>query len=295
MNTASEQKEIVLDNKMKDSSVTNTQQNYNLVNQVKRIKNLKQDTFESTTDFNTRVDTVIKELQNKVQFFAQNASKEYSAGTATMKSYDADREKMKLSLKWNGDLESIFPEIKNLQTVLLNISKNEAKMLFEKQRTHYFHIGLSYVNNKLSISEILIYNKYKMYWTKKKVKKNTIANNEVERLKREKEAMALELQKLKSKKTISNEQRIFQRNTERTLTHSQNNSNRKRRNYLYVCYDRKFLTHNKAVYNGCIRSDSACKSTGRYHFGKYPNDKQAHAAFIRCISSNPRFVDYQGL
>ena len=62
---------------------------------------------------------VIKEIKNNEATAVvviltdghENASKEYSAGTAQMKSYDADRERMQLSLTWNSDLKTIFPEI----------------------------------------------------------------------------------------------------------------------------------------------------------------------------------------
>jgi len=48
-------------------------------------------------------------------------------------------------------------------------------------------------------------------------------------------------------------------------------------------------------YDGCIRSQYRCKSIGKHHFGRYPNDKKAHAAFDRCYYSNPKFIDMQGL
>jgi hypothetical protein len=144
--------------------------NFNLFEEIKKIKDLKQDTFESTSDFNTRVNSAINVLENEVKFFAQNGKKEYNAGTTTMISYDADRERMKLSLKWNNDLKSIFPEIKNLKTVTLNISKHDAKALFEKQRTHYFHISISYQNKRLIVSKMILNDKYEMYKVQKPTK-----------------------------------------------------------------------------------------------------------------------------
>jgi len=63
----------------------------------------------------------------------------------------------------------------------------------------------------------------------------------------------------------------------------------------YVCYDAKSINIGKAIYEGCVRSSSTCRTNGKFHFGKYPNDEKAHAAFVRCVSSNPRFVDTQGL
>ncbi len=281
-------------------STSNT--SYLTIDEIIKIQDLKQDTFESTSDFNNRREKAIAEFRNKVKFFAQNGSKEYSAGTATMKSYDADKEVIQLKLKWDDDLKSIFSEIKDLKTVSLKISKDEAKKLFGKQETHFFHIDLSYVNTKLTISEISIYNKYKMHQIDKRSKNNSssaktkvINNTEVQRLQQKNAAMELELKKLKSQKTMPIRQTSFQKNTNHALTHSQNNSSKQRRNYLYVCYDKKFLTRNKTIYDGCIRANSSCRHLGKHHFGKYSNDSKAHAAFIRCISSNPKFVDYQGL
>jgi hypothetical protein len=163
MDIVSKQTETVLENKTKDTANINTQQNYDLAGDIKKIQSLKQDTFESSNEFNARISTAITKLQNKVRFFARNGSKEYSAGTATMKSYDADKERMKLILTWNSDLKSIFPEIKKLKTVSLNISRDKAKTLFSDHPTHYFHITISYIDNSFIISKILIYDKYELY------------------------------------------------------------------------------------------------------------------------------------
>jgi hypothetical protein len=151
-------------NQIQPENLQNTKidKKYNFIERINKIQNLKQDTFESTKNFNIRVNSEINLLQNEVKFFAKNRSKKYSAGTASMKSYDADREKMKLSLKWNGDLKSVFPEIKNLKTVTLDISNNEAKALFEKQKKHYFYIDLAYVNSKLVIFKIILNDIYQM-------------------------------------------------------------------------------------------------------------------------------------
>ena len=169
--------QATLENNIKDRPEPNTQQNYNLAEQVKKIQELKQGTFESTNDFNSRVNSKIKVLQNEIKFFAKDGLKEYSAGTATMKNYDPDREKMELTLKWNDDLKPIFPETKDLKTVSLNISKQEAKALFGKQRTHYFHIDLTYNNSKLNISQITLNNKYKIKKLKTKSITRLASNN----------------------------------------------------------------------------------------------------------------------
>lgn len=66
--------------------------------------------------------------------------------------------------------------------------------------------------------------------------------------------------------------------------------------YPYVCYDqritegeRRRITYVK--YIGCKRYNRPCKSLGKEHFGKYPNDYRAYKALIRCQTSRPRFVD----
>jgi hypothetical protein len=74
-----------------------------------------------------------------------------------------------------------------------------------------------------------------------------------------------------------------------------NNQSSRLKNYPYVCYDKKRFSAGQAIYKGCIRSKISCKRIGKYHFGKYPNDQKAHAAFKRCYTSNPKFVDTQGL
>ncbi|MEA3491357.1 MAG: hypothetical protein U9R27_05600, partial [Campylobacterota bacterium] len=77
---------------------------------------------------------------------------------------------------------------------------------------------------------------------------------------------------------------------------SQNFSSSKQKNQPYVCYDRKYLNGtSKVVYSGCVRSRFSCKSIGKYHFGKYLNDKKAHSAYMRCSSGKPKFIDRQGV
>ncbi len=157
-----------------DSHETKTDKNYRLIDQVKKIQALKQDTFESTTDFNSRINSAIKELKSKVKFFAQNGSKEYSAGTATMMNYDADKEVMQLKLKWDDDLKSIFSEIKDLKTVSLNIFKDAAKALFQTQKTHYFHIDIAYIDSKLIISRMTLNDKFIMLKLKQQIISTTV-------------------------------------------------------------------------------------------------------------------------
>ena len=134
----------------------------NLIDSIKEIKKLKQGTFESTTDFNTRRDDKISQLQNTIKPFAKKGSKDYSAGSANMKSYDADNEIMTLTLLWNNEIKSIFPKAKEIKTVLMNISRADAKELFAKEKTHNFHIKITYKGDKLTISSMWINDKYEL-------------------------------------------------------------------------------------------------------------------------------------
>ncbi len=138
-------------------------QQYDYVQSIQEIMALKQETFESSREFKTRQDRAISELKDKIQAFARKGSKKYSAGTTTMKSYDADKERMRLSLTWNKDIQSNFPSSIILKNVSLNISREEAKNIFQKQHTHNFHIEVSYSNNKIIISKMKLYDKFELY------------------------------------------------------------------------------------------------------------------------------------
>ncbi|MFK5975287.1 MAG: hypothetical protein QM493_02155 [Sulfurovum sp.] len=66
--------------------------------------------------------------------------------------------------------------------------------------------------------------------------------------------------------------------------------------FPFVCYDRRvrIISDNGneyLTYKGCTRVNVSCKSTGRAHFGKYPNDYKAHQALRRCRNAKPRFID----
>lgn len=65
--------------------------------------------------------------------------------------------------------------------------------------------------------------------------------------------------------------------------------------FPYVCYDKRVKVVVDGVmylkYNGCMRYNRSCKSLGRAHFGKYPNDLDASKALTRCRNARPRFVD----
>lgn len=66
--------------------------------------------------------------------------------------------------------------------------------------------------------------------------------------------------------------------------------------FPYVCYDKRIRVMSDygeeyLSYKGCTRVNVSCASTGRAHFGKYPNDYKAYKALQRCKSARPRFVD----
>lgn len=66
--------------------------------------------------------------------------------------------------------------------------------------------------------------------------------------------------------------------------------------FPFVCYDKRVRIlsndgNEYLTYKGCTRVNMSCESTGRAHFGKYPNDYKAYQALQRCINARPRFVD----
>ena len=65
--------------------------------------------------------------------------------------------------------------------------------------------------------------------------------------------------------------------------------------FPYVCYDKRIKIESQGsmylVYKGCTRVNNSCKSTGRAHFGKYPNDYKAYEALQRCLNAKPKFID----
>jgi hypothetical protein len=145
------------------TSQQKTIQQFDYIGNIQKIMKLKQDTFESSREFNTRRDIAISKLNNEIQIFARKGSKKYSAGTATMQSYDPDKERMQLSLTWNKDIQFHFSVKETPKNVSLNIRREEAKNIFKKKRTHNFHIEISYSNNKIIISKIKLYDKFELY------------------------------------------------------------------------------------------------------------------------------------
>jgi hypothetical protein len=65
--------------------------------------------------------------------------------------------------------------------------------------------------------------------------------------------------------------------------------------FPYVCYEKRIKIELEGEvllkYKGCFRVDVSCKSIGRAHFGKYPNDYKAYKALKRCLRAAPKFVD----
>ena len=65
--------------------------------------------------------------------------------------------------------------------------------------------------------------------------------------------------------------------------------------FPYVCYEKRIKVNVAGdvllKYQGCFRTDASCKSIGRAHFGKYPNDFESYKALKRCINATPKFVD----
>ncbi len=91
-----------------DIAITDLKEDDILVD-IQNIKKMKQDTFESTPDFLKRRSSKIKNLSDKVSFSSQKGDKKFSFGTVSMKSYDADRQRMLLTVKWNKEWYQVFP------------------------------------------------------------------------------------------------------------------------------------------------------------------------------------------
>ncbi len=169
INMNSKEFKILMDNYAKErhayknkpnKTVNSTKiKNDNYIESLKEIRAMKQDTFESSKEFNERRSRVINTLQKRINPLALRGSKEFSVGTVIMKNYDADKEAMQLSLKWNKEIQEIFPETKKLKIVSLKIPRRQAKHLFSKQSIHNFHIAIDYTENKIDITKIIIYDR----------------------------------------------------------------------------------------------------------------------------------------
>ncbi len=151
-----------------DQTVTDTSNSINkteddILADIRKIKNMKQDIFESTKDFKIKRNNQIVELKNKTKFFARTGEKKFSFGSVKMKSYDADRETMQLVVTWHKEVFTLFPELKKVHTVYLNIPRAEAKDLFEEKKRHYFHTEIGYRDEALIVTSMLLYDKYRFY------------------------------------------------------------------------------------------------------------------------------------
>lgn len=139
---------------------------------IQNIKKMKQNTFESTPDFLQRQNDAIKKLEDKVHFFGQKGDEKFSFGSVTMKSYDADTERMLLTVNWDKEAYAPFPELKLVHTAYLDVPRDQARELFGKKKKHYFHTELGYRGEKLIVKSMLLYNTYRFY---AKVKRKPVA------------------------------------------------------------------------------------------------------------------------
>jgi hypothetical protein len=134
-----------------------------LSNEIRIIKSMKKSTFESTQDFLNRREQSIKKLDDKMAFYIQNGSKEYSAGTVQMKHYNPDTQIVSLTLSWNKELSLLLSKSNLIRTTSFSLKREEAKKLFSDKKKHFFHIKLMHRNNTILVSEVLLYNKYILY------------------------------------------------------------------------------------------------------------------------------------
>jgi len=151
-----------------DQTVTHTTNSvkktkYDILEDIRKIKDMKQGTFESTKDFETKRNNAIVELKKKIKFFARTGEKKFSFGSVKMESYDADKEVMQLVINWNKEVYRLFPELKKVHTVYLNIPRVEAKDLFEDKKRHYIHTEIGYRGENLIVTNMLLYDRYHLY------------------------------------------------------------------------------------------------------------------------------------
>ena len=135
----------------------------NILADIRKIKEMRQDTFQSTRDFEVKRNSKIVELKNKTKFFARTGEKKFSFGSVKMKSYDADQEIMQLDVSWDKEVYTLFPELKKVHTAYLNIPRAQAKDLFEEKKRHYLHTEIGYRDETLIVTSMLLYDKYRFY------------------------------------------------------------------------------------------------------------------------------------
>lgn len=150
----------------------------NILEDIRNIKKMKQDTFEATADFIKRRNSEIQKLEENASFYAKSGDKKFSFGSIAMKSYDADTQRMLLSVKWNEGVYKLFPELKRVHTAYLDIVRDQARELFEEKKIHNFHIKMEYRGERLIVTSMSLYDKYRFY---AKVKRKVVVPKVVER------------------------------------------------------------------------------------------------------------------
>ncbi|SHO81693.1 Putative tail fiber protein [hydrothermal vent metagenome] len=130
------------------------------------IENMKKDTFESHSQFDARRYNAKMALKKKVIRLANSNISNKIVGYLSMDSYDADMQKMQLSLKWNS-LHNMF-NTKDKEKLYLDINRKDARRLFEDKRTYPFYITIKFINYKILIDKIFIKDMDKRFYLNKK-------------------------------------------------------------------------------------------------------------------------------
>ena len=158
-----------------------------LIDDIKTIQCMKKSTFESTVEFRKKRDQAILKLDDRTAFYFKNGSKEYSAGTVQMSHYDPDTQMMSVRFTWDEKLAPLLLGENLHMEACFTLEREEAKRLFSQNKKQFFHIRFIYLNNKLTLSEILLYNKYVLYKSVH-VKRSTISYSKpIKKLNSEKE------------------------------------------------------------------------------------------------------------
>jgi len=130
------------------------------------IESMKKDTFESHSQFDARVYDAKMALSKKIKRLANQSISSYTVGYLSMESYDADIQKMELTLKWNN-LNDMF-HTKDKANLYSDISRKVAKRLFQEKRTYPFYITVKFYNYKIWIDKIFIQDGEKRFYLNKK-------------------------------------------------------------------------------------------------------------------------------
>jgi len=116
------------------------------------LSKMQKDIFESSEHYSKRL-----------------ANTHFLAGSATMKSYDADREEMKLSLKYDTKVLKITQSDKKLSSITLHIPNLEAKSIFNDKDTIEFYIQIMAYDSEVGISKISLFSNQKHYYNNLKI------------------------------------------------------------------------------------------------------------------------------